>query len=328
MERLPSTEIKKQSNFKKIITIPLTILFFIINVLGFYTGNLVYYEACKAQTSRGIPNMYDTYKCTFNEKRFKTLSKENITIQSKYGYNIKGIYLINPIPTKNSVVIVHGIKGTRWESMKYADLYLDKGFNVLVYDSRYHGLTGGNDVTFGYCEKYDLDRCIDWLYKKNNGGIIGAHGESLGAATILLHSQLNLNKNRVKFYVADCPYSDLKELLIYRMNKDLHISNRIISNALIFYSGTCALIRSGFTYNKVSPINAIKNVETPIMFIHGDIDYFIPKKMSEDMYKEKSGPKELYIAPAAGHAQAYLYNKKEYTKKLYQFIDKYVPIIN
>lgn len=326
MHRTVKVKRKKNRKLKKIILIPLIIIFICISALGFYNGNLVYIKACKEQTSKGVSNMYNTYKSTFNEERFKSLKKENVTIKSKYGYELKGIYMENPKKTKNSVVIVHGIKSSCWESMKYGDLYLDKGFNVLIYDSRYHGLSGGSDVTYGYCEKYDLDKCIDWLEEKNPGGIIGAHGESLGAATILLHSKINLSKNRVKFYVADCPYSNLKELLSNKLNEELHIDNKLVTDLLIFYSGAFTLFKSGFTYSSVSPRDSIKNVQTPIMFIHGEKDYYIPKKMSEEMYKIKPGPKEIYIAPNSGHAQAYLYNKQEYRKKLYNFIDKYVPI--
>ncbi|HCL4438978.1 hydrolase [Clostridium botulinum] len=316
----------KTKKYKILFLIPILIILIAINAIGFYNGNLIYVRACIEPTSRNSTNMYDTYKSTFDERRFNTLKKENITINSKYGYTLKGTYMENPHKTKNSVVIVHGIRSSRWESMKYADLYLDKGFNILIYDSRYHGLSGGSDVTYGYYEKYDLDQCIDWLERKNPGGIIGAHGESLGASTILLHSKMNLSKNRVKFYVADCPYSNLEELLKNKLNEELHINNKIITDLLLFYSGACALLKSKFLYSSVSPIDSIKTVQTPIMFIHGDKDIYIPKKMSEEMYNIKPGIKEIYIAPNAGHAQAYLYNKKEYRKNLYKFIDKYVKI--
>ncbi len=51
---------------------------------------------------------------------------------------------------------------------------------------------------------------------------------------------MNLSKNRVKFYVADCPYSNLEELLKNKLNEELHINNKIITDSLLFYSGACA----------------------------------------------------------------------------------------
>nr|WP_235838148.1 lysophospholipase [Clostridium tepidum] len=149
-----TVNIKKTKKYKILLLIPTLMIFIFINILGFYNGNLIYIKACIEPTSKNITNMYDTYKSTVDEKRFNTLKKENITINSKYSHTLKGTYMGNPHSTKNSVVIVHGIRSSSWESMKYADLYLNKSFNVLIYDSRYHGLSGSSDVTYRYYEKY------------------------------------------------------------------------------------------------------------------------------------------------------------------------------
>ena len=60
----------------------------------------------------------------------------------------------------------------------------------------------------------------------------------------------------------------------------------------------------GFTLQDVSPINAIKDQEIPIMFIHGSEDTFVPTYMSEDLYKAKKGKKKLLIVGGAGHGNS------------------------
>ncbi|WP_242851606.1 alpha/beta hydrolase [Clostridium sp. DMHC 10] len=70
----------------------------------------------------------------------------------------------------------------------------------------------------------------------------------------------------------------------------------------------------------ISPKKALDGVEVPIMFIHGADDDFIPPYMSLELYIEKKGPKYLYIAPNAGHAQSYLKNKDEYKAKVREFL--------
>ncbi len=320
-----TSEIKvntKPNVLKKTIIILVVCVFTLTNLSGFWLGNLIYTKCCKEQTSKGVSNLYQIYKNTFNDKRFLKLKKEEITVHSIYGYNISGTYIENPVKTDNTVIIVHGIRGSRWESMKYADIYLDKGFNAVIYDSRFSGESGGTDVTFGFYEKYDLDQWVKWVSNKNQGGIIGVHGESMGGATALLHSKLNEKSKIVKFYVADCAYSNLAELLAFRLKEDYGIKNKFISSSIIFYTNIVTYLRSGFTFFQVSPVNAVQTVKTPIMFVHGDHDNFIPFSMSNDMYYLKTGSKSIYIAPYSGHAQSYLYNKKDYTKKVYDFLNK------
>ena len=50
-------------------------------------------------------------------------------------------------------------------------------------------------------------------------GNIGVHGVSMGAATALMHAEMNEVTHRVNFYVADSGYSDLEELLTKIKNK-------------------------------------------------------------------------------------------------------------
>lgn len=260
------------------------------------------------------------YKNSFDYKRFQTLEKYDVSVNSNFGYKLSGTYIFNPKPTKDTVIIVHGITGSRWESMKYADMYLDLGFNVFVYDSRYHGSSGGKDISLGFFEKYDLDNVVKWVKWVNKGGIIGVHGESLGAVTALLQANLDQSQKNVSFYVADCPYSDLPELFSLKFKQYGKSYLQPASNFVLFYGNLIALRKSGFSFYGISPIKAIKSVKTPIMFIHGSNDTLIPASMSLDMYLVKKGPKYIYIAPNAEHAYSYFTDKEEYRAKVSQFL--------
>lgn len=205
--------------------------------------------------------------------------------------------------------------------MKYLDMYLDKGFNVLIYDSRNHGSSKGDNVTYGFYEKDDLDKWVEWVYKNNKGGVIGVHGDDIGAATSLLHSKMNEAKKRVSFYISDSSYSDLSDFFTYKFKKVYDTKYGLFLKPLIFYMDKVNKLKNGFYLNEVSPINILKDVKTPIMFISGSEDSDLPESMSEDMYKIKEGIKKIYIAPNSGHCEAFLNNPDEYTDKVYEFID-------
>lgn len=304
------------------ISLILILAIVIINSIGIYIGNIFYNKTCKIETRIYKNQQVEVFsRNIFNKEQFNSLLNENIAIRSKYGYMLYGTYIKNNIPTKNTVIIVQGLWGSRWTSLRYADMYLKKGFNVLVYDSRNHGKSGGDDVTFGAYEKYDLDQFVNWLYVENNGGIIGVQAESMGAATALLHSEINEKQKRVKFYISDCAYSDLRQLFILKLAKDYNIDSTFKANFIFFYASIVSLFRSHFWLYSVSPINAVKKSSTPILFIHGAKDEYIPNYMASDMFNVKRGIKELYICPKAGHAMSISVDPKTYKERVYRFID-------
>lgn len=309
---------KPKKKYKFILAASI-VLFIIINTVGLYVGNMAYKKVCKINIDRANTGI-DYYKKSFDYKRFEALESYDIEVESSFGYKLAGTYIFNAKPTNNTVIIVHGITASRWESMKYADMYLDMGFNVVVYDSRYHGKSGGNDISLGFFEKKDLDNVVKWVKWVNPNAIIGVHGESLGAVTSLLQASLDQSKRNVNFYVVDCPYSDIPELLSMKLSKSEKPEHQLTSKFILFYANLVALNKSGFSLNAVSPIKAIKDIKTPVMFIHGSNDTFIPASMSLELYLEKPGAKTIYISPDAEHAMSYLVNKDEYTAKVKQFL--------
>ena len=86
------------------------------------------------------------------------------------------------------------------------------GRNTLVVDQRANGKSGGTTITFGIKEKYD---CLEWIkYAVDRFGNIPIMltGVSMGGATVLMASELDLPEN-VKCIVSDCPYTSPYEII-------------------------------------------------------------------------------------------------------------------
>ena len=58
--------------------------------------------------------------------------------------------------------------------------------------------------------------------------------------------------------------------------------------------------------------------------LHGEEDDYVPVIMCNQMYSVKNGYKDIYIAPGAGHAEAYWKNRDEYEEK----VDRFLKAIN
>lgn len=262
-------------------------------------------EMFKAQIERNL----------IDDKFYNSLKKENITLKSFDGLKLRGEFIDNN--SDKTIIFCHGITvGLIW-SIKYIDMFYERGWNILLYDHRRHGQSEGKYSTYGYLEKKDLDLWVKWIVdKKGNNSVIGLHGESMGAATVLQY--ININEY-VKFIIADCAYSDLMELLTRKIKEEY----TILLYPILYLSNLKSRIRAKFDYRWIKPIECVKKTNIPIMFIHGNNDKFVPWDMSVAMYKAKvNGMKKLYIAEKAAHARSIEVNKQKYEEEVMSFIEE------
>lgn len=254
----------------------------------------------------------------FDPEQFKLLPKREVTIQSPFGYPIKAL-LVEPHQSNRYIIISHGVTETKINSIKYMNLFLKRGFNAIIYDHRRHGESGGKTTSFGHYEKFDLKAVIAWLKKeKGSSLLLGIHGESMGAATMLLYA--GMLEDGADFYIADCPFSDLKEQVSYQLKKDF----KVIPSLLIPIADLILRFRDKYSIRHVSPISVIKNIHHPILFIHSEHDDFILPAMTQELYEQKQGPKMLYLAAKGRHAQSYNENPEEYERMIDKFLLTYV----
>ncbi|PLR66579.1 MULTISPECIES: alpha/beta hydrolase [Bacillaceae] len=254
-----------------------------------------------------------------NNEIFESARKEEWFINSIHGYQIHGMWF--PVSeSKKAIIIAHGITWSLFGSFKYVEMFQKKGFHVLLCDHRFHGLSGGDHTSFGYFESDDLRAWVDCLHDKlGEDAFVGILGESLGAASALQYIKKD---PRVSFCIADCAFSDLTELLKTRLKLDFKIN----FYPLIAWTSIVTKLRYGWGFEEIKPVKDLEHTQTPILFIHGKEDRFIPMKMTLDMYKLKKGLKQLYLVPKAGHAQAFLTDPIGYEKRVLEFlssIEKY-----
>lgn len=251
----------------------------------------------------------------FIEDEFRELKKEEVFINSPYGYKIHGIFFENGT-SKKAVILSHGITWSLCGSIKYVQMFYKKGFSVFLYDHRNHGLSGGKNTSFGYFEKFDLRACTDWVMERlGKDAAIGLFGESMGAGTVLQNAAID---SRVRFCISDCGYSDISTLFKYHLAKDYKIKYL----PLVQITSAITKIIHGWRFKDVSPIQCISQVDIPILFTHGGADDFVPTWMSEEMHKVKKGFKDIYIASDAAHVETYCKNTQEYEKRVSQFLSE------
>lgn len=246
---------------------------------------------------------------------FDALEKKELQIPSYDGYTLHGFYLPAKEESDRYVIITHGIMDTCYGSIRYANMYHRLGFHVLMYDLRNHGENQKTYTTMGIRECRDLRAVAAYTRQRFGEDIVlGIHGESLGSSTSILCLDDGL---KLAFCVADCGYSDLIDLMTYLVKEVYHVpaffvplGNRLVK---LFYH---------YSFSDIRPIDNLRQNHTPILFIHGGADTYIPPWMSQKMYEVNAGYKEIYICPGAWHACSVSRNPKKYYEVLEGFLKR------
>ncbi|HAT4284337.1 TPA: alpha/beta hydrolase [Clostridium perfringens] len=296
-----------------------------ILVIAFFLATGLYiFRSTVTRELHDIEKSYTRYveNNLFDEALYNSASKEDITLKSFDGLNLTSTLIMNENPINKFIVLVHGVSICYVGSLKYFDIFYRNGFNVLIVNQRRHGKSEGKYSTYGFYEKYDVNMWIEYLKSRfGNDIILGLHGESMGAGTVMETIPLN---DSIKFVIEDCGYSNFHELIGFQITHEY--KNKLVRKILrpsLLFANFFMKTKAKFSMKKIVPIDIVASTSLPMMFVHGKEDYFVPWYMAVDLYKAKTkGYKELYLVEGAKHAEALEVNKILYEKKIITFIEK------
>lgn len=200
---------------------------------------------------------------------------------------LKGWHCAAVGPRRGAIVYLHGIADNRASSSGIIDRFVPRGFDVVAYDSRAHGESGGEACTYGVLEKVDLSRVLDRLAPAP----VVVIGTSLGGAVAL---QAAADDSRIAAVVAAESFSDLRTVVTERA--PFFFNGRAVAAALE------RAARDGhFDVDAASPAAAAKRIRNPVLLIHGADDVETPPDHSRRIFSALTGPKRLVIVPGATH---------------------------
>jgi alpha-beta hydrolase superfamily lysophospholipase len=203
------------------------------------------------------------------------------------GVTIGGWRCRAPGDPRGTIVYLHGIADNRGGAGGIVQRFGPRGFDVIAYDSRAHGNSGGDACTYGFFEKQDLRRVIDQAAR----GPIALIGTSLGAAVAL---QEAADDRRVRALVAAESFSDLRTVAIER-------APRFFTRGVIDRAFALAEQQGHFQIDTVNPALSASRITAAVLLLHGDADRETPPDHSRRIFVALPGPKRLIVVPGAGH---------------------------
>lgn len=273
-------------------------------------------------TARMSGTNWSNYLPKIKERKnwLKQQSYEEVSIMSDDGLKLVG----RIFPRKDSKKIVICFHGYTSKGMSdYVGLskyYLEeKGFNMLLVDERAHGDSEGEYIGFGCLDRFDALKWINFVVDRFGSDCeILLHGTSMGGATVLMTSGLDLPKN-VKGIVSDCAFTSAWNVFSALIRKIYHIPPYPVINIA---SKICKKT-AGYEFDECNSAEEVKKAKVPILFIHGDDDTFVPCRMCYEIYENCSAPKDILIVEGAGHGESYYKETEKYEEKLSNYIEKY-----
>ena len=243
---------------------------------------------------------------------------EEITIQSKDGYLLNG-RLYHVKKDAPLMIFFHVYHGTfAWDGYGCYKICKENDINILMVDERAHGKSDSNVITFGLKERYDCKLWTEYAVKRFGENVeIFLAGVSMGAASVLMATELGLVSN-VKGIVADCGFTSPQDII-----KENIKQMKLPVKPVYVLVKIGAYLFGHFDLVEASSYQAVKRLNIPVLFIHGEQDSVVPVSMNHALYEACNGKKSRIIIEGADHANSALTDYEAYKKAVLEFLREY-----
>ena len=215
-----------------------------------------------------------------------------------------------------AVLLLHGVRASRLEMLGRARFLHARGYTVMLFDSRAHGESGGQRITFGYLESLDARALLGALRQAAPGERLGVIGVSLGGVACLVGPQ----PLRVHALVLESVYPTLEEAIDNRLAIRLGALGPPLAPLLTVQLRP----RLGFGVEDLRPIDSVDRVGAPLLVIAGTEDRHTTIVQSRRLFARAQAPKELWEVPGAGHVNYHRAAPAEYEARVGGFLARYL----
>ena len=204
---------------------------------------------------------------------------ENVRIKTSDNIELLGWYYEKNLKDFKTLIFFHGNAGSLENRIHKLNHFRDMNINFLIIAWRGFSGNNGNPSEQGLYE--DGKSAIDWLIKKgvSEKNLI-LYGESLGTGVA---THLAQNKNFAGV-ILETPFTSM------------------IDAAKKFYPYIPVKL---LLKDKFENYKKIKNINSPILIMHGEVDQLVPFSMGEKIYEIANEPKYSYFTKYDNHMMEY-----------------------
>ncbi|MFP4051042.1 MAG: alpha/beta hydrolase [Thermoplasmata archaeon] len=244
------------------------------------------------------------------------LRYEDVSFNTEDSVELEGWWMDRG--SEKTLICLHGYTSSRWYEVymrPLLEILKREDYNILYFDFRAHGESGGKRTTIGDKEYLDLEAAVDWL--KNNhdkkSKRIGIIGYSMGAMVGLKGLALD---ERIDCGIADSPPIDLDATSARSMRYFAGLPS-------IFYYLTKPIGILLFGIDTKSMYRYAEEIDKPLLLIGGKNDPIVDVSEVREFYEQnsmKNDHVEIWTTEGA-HVRSMQKDTKEYKEKIINFLN-------
>ena len=219
----------------------------------------------------------------------------DLMLVTRDGLELSAWYVPAADTGRPSVLLAHGLLGSKWGMQQLVPWLHDAGYNVLLLDFRGHGGSDKRPTSIGPDEVQDIQAALDWLEAHGAGEQVAGLGMSLGAAALV---NTAVQDDRLDALILDSLFADWGETDFardYRLSPDWLVPG------------------------VPSPEELLPRIHVPVFIIHGTADILTHEDHAHRLYQAANEPKEIWINDS-GHAWSAWTYPDRYQQEVLDFL--------
>jgi pimeloyl-ACP methyl ester carboxylesterase len=302
-----------------LISIPVLFILFIFSIAWYFSGQVLYPPWKARDLSECKQNFIDEEwgpDCG-NLRMNKQYAFSEVRIESENGM-LSGWHVSynanrdkRAVNNESAMFFFHGGGADRRQGFRYVDFFLNRGYDVYLFDMSGHGESTSRipEISLGEREYKDAIAAYEYLktrYKK----IIGM-GTSMGGVSILNAID---RLSGIKAIIVENPfYSPERFIRETPQASSLPQWIKLIALKMIYFRGK-------FSAQHSPGKSIILQSKIPILFIHSKKDIIVPYQHSEELYQSYHGPKKILLTDSGLHAAIWKSHREIFERTMDEFL--------
>lgn len=254
--------------------------------------------------------------CATAQEQHPQFEPYALSLVTKDGVKLAAHY--TPSCNGATIILSHGYKMSSREMLPIAALFSQHGYGTLIQDQRAHGMSHGEEISFGRDEWYDLDAAVNFLEQQLNIDTIGLFGNSMGGALSLCYAARD---PRIKAIVAQSPYASIGHSIKKGVKQFTKLPPVPFAPLVHFMAQRKLKIDS----STLAPLNAMAKIHPrPVLLMMGGQDRYVEPQGIFSLQQASENSAELWYEHDLDHVEFYEKYPAKFERQIMNFYGKHL----